>query len=140
MSTVPAAGASPRSPRDTLARGVAAFAGVMLGIAGALQFLEGLAAVADDTVFVDAPSYSYELDVTTWGWIHLGIGVAGLVLGIAIVAGNAFGYVGGILVAVLGGMANFLFLPYYPLWALVLIGVNVLVIWALCSQLRGDRW
>jgi len=138
MSSVPARGPSHvhRSPGDAVARGVASFAGVMLGIVSALQFLEGAAAVAGDTVFVGAPGYSYELDLTTWGWIHLGIGVAGLVVGVAIVLGSGYGYLGGILVAVLGAISNFVFLPYYPLWAVVLIGFNVLVLWAMCTQLR----
>ena len=129
-----------RSPREAAAKGVASFAGVMLGIASALQILQSLAAIADDTVFVTAPSYSYELDVTTWGWIHVAIGVAGLAVGIAIVVGSSFGYLFGILIAVLGSVANFLFLPQYPLWAVVLISFDVLVLWALCTQLqRGWR-
>jgi len=133
-----------RSPRKSttkagFAAGVAQFAGIMLTIAAIFQILQGIAALANDSVFVKGPNYTYKFDVTVWGWIHLLIGVVGLAVGVAIVLGSTVGYLGGIGVAALGTVMNFLFLPYYPVWSLLVIGFDVLVIWALCTQLGRDR-
>jgi hypothetical protein len=127
------------STKGAAAAGVARFAGVMLAVVAVFEILQGIAAIANDSVFVRGVNYTYKLDVTAWGWIHLLIGVVSLGIGIAIVIGNTLGYLGGIAVAFLGAVANFAFLPYYPLWSLLVIAFNVLVIWALCVQIGGDR-
>jgi hypothetical protein len=127
------------STRDLVASGIAQFAGVMLSIFGVLEILQGISAIARDNVFVRGPSYTYELDVTTWGWIHLVIGVVGIAIGIAIVSGRTVGYLVGIGVAFVAAVANFASMPYAPFWALVLIAFNVSVIWALCRRLGRRR-
>jgi hypothetical protein len=127
------------SRKSRVATGVAQFAGIMLSIAGVLEILQGISAIAKDSVFVTGLSYTYEFNVTTWGWIHLVLGLIAIAVGIAIVYGQTLGYMGGIAIAFLAALANFAFLPYYPLWSLVLITFDVFVIWALCLQLGGDR-
>jgi hypothetical protein len=127
------------STKGLVASGVAQFAGVMLSILGVLQILQGIAAIAKDSVFTVGVKYIYEFDVTAWGWIHLFIGVVSVAVGIAIIAERTVGYLAGIAVASLGAVANFAFLPYQPWWSLLLIAFDVLVIWALCTQLSLDR-
>ena len=68
----------------SLAYGVTVFAGVMLATLGGLQILQGLAAVLKDDVFVRGVDYTYKFDVTTWGWIHMLIGVIGVAVGLGI--------------------------------------------------------
>ncbi len=134
---------SPRSSRrahddstsGTVALGVVAFAGVMLATVAIFQILQGIAAIAKDSVFVTGIDYVYEFDVTTWGWIHLVLGVIGLVVGIGILAGQTWGRFAGVVIAVLSAVASFAFLPYFPLWCLVILAFNGLVIWALCTQI-----
>ncbi|WP_030767637.1 DUF7144 family membrane protein [Streptomyces sp. NRRL F-2664] len=109
-------------------------AAVLMVFGGAMAFFEGIAAVADDDLFVVTRHYVFEFSLTGWGWIHLVLGVALVAAGCAVLAaGAAWARYLGIIVAGLGAVANFLWLPYYPLWALVLIAVNVLVVWALCT-------
>src|SRR4051794_32835780 len=139
MSSVQSRQSYDMSTKGVLASGVTRFAGVMLAVVAVFEILQGIAAIANDSVFVRGVNYTYKLDVTAWGWIHLLIGVVSLGIGIAIVNGNTLGYLGGIAVAFLGAVANFAFLPYYPLWSLLVIAFNVLVIWALCVQIGGDR-
>jgi hypothetical protein len=127
------------SKKSRVATGVAQFAGIMLSIAGVLEILQGISAIAKDNVFVTGLSYTYEFDVTTWGWIHLVVGLVAIAVGIAIVYGQTLGYLGGIAIAFLAALANFAFMPYYPIWSLVLIAFDVFVIWALCLQLGRDR-
>jgi hypothetical protein len=122
-----------------LAAGTAQFAGVMLAVVAVLEILQGIAAIANDTVFVRGLDYTYAFDVTAWGWFHLFLGVVGVAVGVAILAEHTLGYLGGILVAFLTSVTYFAFLPYSPWWSLLVIAFNVLVIWALCTQLGRDR-
>ena len=122
-----------------LAAGITGFAGIMLAIVSVFQILQGIAAIANDSVFVKATNYVYEFDVTAWGWIHLFMGVVGLAVGVAILAQQTVGYLGGLGIAGISAVTNFAWLPYYPLWSLLIITFNVLVIWALCRQISGDR-
>jgi hypothetical protein len=131
---------SPRATRDGSgwAYGVAVFAGVMLVTVAVFQILEGIAAIAEDDIYVTGIKYAYEIDVTTWGWIHLILGIIGVAVGLGLLAGQTWARIAGISLAVVAALANFAFLPYYPIWTLVIIGFYVLVIWALTTQL-GER-
>ena len=126
------------SPSGLAALGVTAFAGFMLAIVGLFQMLQGIAAIGEDEVFVEGVQYVYELDVTTWGWIHLVIGALALVVAIGLLSGTTWGRIGGITLAALGCISNFVFLPYFPWWSLAILTFNVAVIWALSSQLSRD--
>jgi hypothetical protein len=121
------------------AAGVSAFAGIVLATISVFQILEAIAALANDTVFVRGLNYTYEFDVTTWGWIHLIIGLVGLGTAAGILMGQTWGGILGILIASISMISNFLFLPYYPFWAITIIAVDVLIIWALCRHIMGDR-
>ncbi len=133
---------APQRGRDSvsgqLAFSVSMFAGIMLAVTGIVQVFVGIAAVAEDTVFVRGLDYTYELDVTTWGWVHIVVGVVAVAVGGGIAAGQLWGKLGGIAIASMAIISNFLFMPYYPLWAIALVGFNVLVIWALC-RVPDDR-
>jgi hypothetical protein len=118
------------------AHGIAVFAGVVMIIGGAFQALEGLSAIVNDKYLVVAPSTIYAFDVTVWGAIHLLVGLALLVIGFFLLRGATWARAAGIVVAAISAIVNFTWLPYSPWWALVIIGVDILVIWALASYLR----
>lgn len=139
MSSVQSSQAYDGATSGLVASGVARFAGIMLSIFGVLEALQGISAIAHDNVFVRGLNYTYELDVTTWGWIHLVLGVIAMAIGVAIVSGRTVGYLGGIGAAFVAALANFAFLPYAPFWTIVLIAFNVSVIWALCIELGRQR-
>lgn len=128
-----------RSARSPWALGVATFAGIMLATVGVLQILQGLAAVLEDDVYVAGINYAYEIDLTSWGWIHIVIGAIALATGIGLASGQLWARITGIFLAILGIFANFAFMPYYPFWSLLVIGIYVWVIWALCTQMTEDE-
>jgi hypothetical protein len=107
------------------------FAGTLLLMIGAFQAIAGLTAILDDSFYVVAQNYAFDLDVTGWGWIHLILGVSLAVVGWGLWAGRAWAAVAGIMLAMLSAIANFFFIPYYPFWSIVVIALNVWVIWAL---------
>jgi len=107
------------------------FAGIVMLAIGVNQVLLGIAALVDDQLYVALPDYVYALDLTTWGWIHLLFGLLLAVTGVAVVVGKAWARGVGIGLAVLSLIANFAFLPYYPVWSVLLVALDVAVIWGL---------
>jgi hypothetical protein len=112
------------------------FAGTIMIILGIWQFLIGLAAIINDEFFVVAQQYAYELDLTGWGWLHLILGVIVLLAGLAIFTGAIWARAVGTLLAILVAINNFFFLPYYPLWSILVIALTVFVIWSLATAPR----
>jgi hypothetical protein len=118
------------------AHGLAVFAGLAMIVGGAFQALEGLAAVVNDKWLVVLPQYIYAFDLTVWGVIHLLVGLALLVIGIFLLRGQTWARVAGMIVAAISAIMNFVFLPFSPLWAILIIAVDMLIIWALAAYLR----
>jgi hypothetical protein len=122
-------------PPSTMALTTSGFAGTMLIMVSLFQILQGIAAVAADDVYVTGIEYVYQLDVTSWGWVHIVIGAIALATGIGVLAGQAWAYMVGIVLAIVASITNFAFLPYYPIWSMIVIAFNVAVVWALCTLL-----
>ena len=121
------------STGNAWATGLVVFASALLVTAGLFQFIQGIVAIADDQFFVSTRNYTFQFDTTAWGWIHLVLGIVLVLTGAFLFTGAAWARVVGVLIAVLSMLANFLWLPYYPLWALLVIALDVLVIWALTT-------
>jgi hypothetical protein len=113
--------------------GMTTFAGIMLIIAGAFNVIEGLVALFQNEVYVAGREYVFAFDLTAWGWTHLIVGAVVAAAGFAVLSGQVWGRSVGVAVAVLSMLANFLFLPYYPLWSLLIIALDFFVIWALVA-------
>jgi hypothetical protein len=116
--------------------GWAGFAGVMLIILGVLDAIQGLTALFNDTFYVVGEEWIFEFNVTTWGWIHLIGGIILVLAGVGIFSGNVAARVVGVLVASLAALWNFAWLPYYPIWSIILISIAIAVIWALTAHGR----
>jgi hypothetical protein len=119
---------------DTLsgwAVGGITFAGVMMIMIGAFQAIAGLVAIIDDQFYVVARNYTFDIDTTAWGWIHLLLGALVLLAGIYLFRGATWAAALAIVLAVLSAIANFFFIPYYPFWSLLMIAMAIWVIWAL---------
>lgn len=127
MSSTP----SPTRPRSGAAVGFTFFASIVLMIAGFNQVMMGLIAVINDTFYVRGEEYIFQFDVTTWGWVHMLIGAVLALAGFGLFAGAIWARTIGVIIASVSVVANFLWLPYYPIWSLVLIALAIAVIWAL---------
>ncbi|TME80507.1 MAG: hypothetical protein E6I45_10535 [Chloroflexi bacterium] len=122
--------ATPASSPSRWALGGLIFAGTILVIAGTFQALAGLSALLNGAFYVVSDNYAFRVDVTTWGWFHLVLGVVMVAGGAALFAGRSWAGVLAIVVAVVSAIANFLFIPYYPFWSLLVIGLDFWVIWS----------
>jgi hypothetical protein len=125
------------STKGAFAYGMTIFAATMLVTIGLFQCVAGLAALFDDELFVTTPNYTFAFDTTTWGWTHLALGLLAVAVGVCLFMRQAWAMVAGIALAVLSALSNFVFLPYYPLWSIVVIGFAVTLIWALTAQLKN---
>jgi hypothetical protein len=107
------------------------FAASVLTLIGSFQIIAGLTAIFNDEFFVVARNYTFDLDTTVWGWIHLAIGLCLVATGVGLFGRRTWAGVTGIFLAMLSAFANFFFIPYYPFWAIVVIALDIWVIWSL---------
>jgi hypothetical protein len=118
--------------------GFVVFAGVMLMIIGTYHAFTGLAAIIENEFFVVGRNYAYELDVTAWGWLHLIFGAFVAAAGYGVFSGATWARVVGITLAAISAVGNFFFIPYQPVWAILIIALDVLVIAALTAYSPRD--
>ncbi|MFF8291368.1 hypothetical protein ACF068_19355 [Streptomyces sp. NPDC016309] len=120
--------------RSGWAAGGVMFAGVLMMVMGVLGMLQGIVGIAEDDVYGRVGEYVFEFSVSAWGWIHLGLGLLVALIGAGILSGAEWAKAGGVALAALAVIANFMWLPYQPVWAIVSIAIGVFVIWALCTD------
>lgn len=115
------------------------FAAIMLIIGGGLNLLYGIIAAVNDEWVVWTNRADVYLDLTEWGWAHIVLGTIVLLTGIGLLSGNILARTVAVIVAGVSMVVNFLFIPVYPVWALTVITINVLVIWAITAHGREMR-
>ena len=115
------------------------FAGVMLIIGGSVNLLYGIVAAVNDDWVVWTNSGAVYLDLSEWGWVHIILGGIVLLSGIGVFSGNIVARTVGVIVASISLLVNFFFIPAFPLWAITVIVIDMLVIWALTAHGREMR-
>ena len=117
------------------------FAGTMAIIAGVFNIIQGLVALFDDKYFVVSGRDLLVFDYTAWGWVHLLVGVIMVVIGLGILRGSPWGLVAGVVIAGVNTIVQLGFLAAYPVWSILIIALDVVVIYALIVHGRelADR-
>jgi hypothetical protein len=114
------------------------FAGVMMILLGGFQIIEGLVALLRPAYYlIGHAGLVVSVSYTGWGWFHLLLGVLVLAAGYGVMAGKTWARVVGLALAAVSALANLVFIAAYPLWAVAVIAVDVLVIFALTSGRRS---
>ncbi len=119
-----------------MARGFTLFAAIMLMIAGVWNFLEGLSAIIKGSFYVVLPNYAFNMSVTSWGWWHFIMGIVVFAAGACLLMDMTWARILGVVIASLSAIANFLYIPYQPVWSVIVIALDVFVIWALVAPRR----
>src|SRR5690349_22919088 len=102
------------------------FAGVLLVLAGGIHLIEGLVALFRDTTYlVKTDRLAVTVSYTTWGWVHLVVGIAAVLVGLGLLAGNALARVVGVGLAVLSAVVNLAFARANPWEAVIVIALDV---------------
>jgi len=117
--------------RSGAAVGYIMFASFILIMVGIFHAIDGLAAIVNNNFYVPLGDYVFKFNVTTWGWIHLIGGIIILLAGFSLYGGAIWARTVGVIVALVSAIASFASLPYYPIWSIIIIILDVCVIWAL---------
>lgn len=113
------------------------FAATMLFLTGGFQFLEGLSALINGPLYLAEADYAYRFSPDAWGWIHLILGLFLLGVSFALFTGARWANMAAIVLVVLSALSNFAYIPYAGWWAVVIIAIDILVIWALATTRLG---
>ena len=116
--------------------GGTAFAGFMMIVMGGWWIISGLVAVFNSEFYVVGTEYIFQFDASTWGWVHLILGIAILLAGFSLFSAATWARVVGVIIAVVSLLVAFAWLPWYPFWSIIFIAVSVLVIWSLTAHGR----
>lgn len=111
--------------------GFIVFAAMIMLMAGGFQIFVGLVAIFTNEFYVATPEYVFQLDATAWGWIHALFGLIVVGAALSLLSGQMWARIVGVILALLGALVNFAFIPYYPIWSLIVITLDVFIIWAL---------
>jgi hypothetical protein len=106
------------------------FAGMLLGIGGALNVIYGIAAIGNSKFFTENATYILS-NLNTWGWIALVIGVLQFFAAFSLFSGGGFGRWIGIAAAALSAIAALLSIPAYPFWSLCIFALAIIVLYEL---------
>ena len=122
--------------RSGLPLGTTAAAAIILIIGGVCHAMQGFVGIATNEFYVTTQKWIFQFDVTTWGWIHVIVGVVAVLAGIGLFTGAVWARAVAVLVAAISILVNFAWLPYYPVWSILIIAFDVFVIWALTAHGR----
>lgn len=125
------AASRPSSTQSAVAAGTAIGAAALLGVVGILAVFQGIAAIVTGPAFVIGFDYVYKIDPTGWGWIHLLVGAGALAVTVGLFLNTGWAAIAGIVIAGLSIIVNFLWLPYFPWWSIIVIGIDVFIIWSI---------
>jgi hypothetical protein len=107
------------------------FAAVLLVLIGLFSVMEGITALVNDDFYVARPdALLVHAGYDVWGWVHLVLGVAGILTGAGLMRGNRVASAVAVGYAALSAFVHLAFLPAYPIWSALVIAFDVLVIWA----------
>src|SRR3954454_13509466 len=113
--------------------GYAMFAVAAVVVLGLWQGLAGITAVLHDGLYVTPRGYVYALDIAGWGWTELVIAVLTVGAGVGVLLGRPWGELVEIVLAALSMVVNFLLIPYFPIWSVLIIALSVVAIWAVTA-------
>jgi hypothetical protein len=116
------------------------FAGTMLILLGTFQFIDGLVALFNSNYYlVTSNKLVVHANYTAWGWTLLVFGALSVAAGFGVMAGRTWARIYGIAVAFLSALVNLAFTAAYPVWSIIMVGLDIVVIWALAVHGREMR-
>ncbi|MFC7996917.1 hypothetical protein ACFUVQ_12220 [Streptomyces rochei] len=116
---------------DARPAGPMRYFGVPLLLSGVLSVLQGIAGIAEDRLYGVPRHYEYRFDLTSWGWIHLVVGVALILVGVGVLQAVSWGRPGAVTVAAISLVTQFMFIPYYPLWSISVMTLDLIILWGM---------
>ena len=112
------------------------FAGIVMLIVGAIDFFQGWIAIFEDEYFIPTQAGYLVVDLTAWGWFMVVWGALLALAGFGLLAAQSWARWFSIILVSLNILAQLGFVGSsdYPLWALVAIILNIVVLYALTAR------
>jgi len=111
------------------------FAGVVMITVGAFHIIEGLVALLRKSYYlVTSANLVVHVNYSAWGWVYLAIGALFVIVGLGVLGGQLWARVIGIALAVISAVINLAFIAAYPVWGIIVIALDVIVIYALATH------
>jgi hypothetical protein len=114
--------------------GFIVFAASMMILLGIFHAIAGFAGVLEDDFYVVREGYDLKIDVTTWGWIQLIGGGVVVLAGCYLLTGHLWARLTAILVVFVSMVWNFFSIPYYPVWSILMIALDIGILWAIIAH------
>lgn len=128
------------NPRNSTASGLAVgttiAAAIILIVGGICHAMQGFVGIATNEFYVTTQKWIFQFDVTTWGWIHVIVGAIAVLAGVGLFSGKVWARTVAVAIAAVSILVNFAWLPYYPVWSILIIAFDMFVIWALTAHGR----
>ena len=118
------------------ALGFTALAAILMMLSGGANILEGIAAVVRGSFFTTLPHYAYDVSVSGWGWTHLIFGIVVFLAGACLFLDMLWARAAGVILASVSLLLNLVYIPYFPVWSIIVIAIDAFVIWALLTPRR----
>ncbi len=113
------------------------YATTIFVIIGVMDIIYGLTMLINNEWIVFTADKVWYINITGWGWITLLLGVLGLAVAGGVYSGQTWARIVGIFAATLAAINAFFIMPYYTVWAITVLALSMLVIWAL--TVHGDE-
>ena len=125
------------SPKQLVAASASFAAGALLLTGAVLTLLQGISAIVNYEIITVGPTYVYNMNTTDRGWINIVLAILSGAVAVGLIVGAKWARVTAIVMASISIIVNFLWLPYYPpyypVWSLLVIAIDVIVIWAVAT-------
>ena len=116
--------------------GLSALAGFLMVMLGGWWFIAGIVAIVNSDFYVVTQEWIFQFSTTSWGWTHLILGTVVLLAGFGLFTGAVWARTVGVILALVSGLVAFAWLPYYPVWAILIVTLSVFTVWALTAHGR----
>lgn len=116
------------------------FAAVAMALSGVLHAVQGIAALRGNDLVTIRPRYFGGEPGTTWGWLHLVIGIVLAATAVGVLRGSAraLAYAAGI--TIVAAMMSFISIPFYPAWGVVGLILNGTALYAVGTVGTTGHW
>jgi hypothetical protein len=114
--------------------GFVVFGGMMMILVGTFNAVEGLAGIFDNGFYPTNNTALFNVNLTGWGWYMLVMGLVLVATGMGVIAGKVWARAVAVVVLMLNALSHLFSIPIYPVWAIIVITVDVVIIYAIITH------
>jgi vacuolar-type H+-ATPase subunit I/STV1 len=110
------------------------FASIMMILSGIVHLIYGLAGISASDWYIYTSTGAYLLSFDTWGWSVFIVGILLIISAALLLAGNMLGRIVGVVLAIASILFNAALIGAAPIWSIIAIAVDLLIIYAIVAH------